>query len=129
MIDRAEFPVHRKRTFNGGLLPTACMSRSFSRWAAAGLYGCDQGSAKLAVAAAAIHDEKGEQSVRPLKIDEINDRAAIFAKGHEASAGEDADAKGERVLRQFEPSRDVARCHALWRPDISIYREIWNNGA
>src|SRR5215471_13698260 len=41
-------------------------------------------------------------------------RAAIFAKAHEASAGEDADVKGERVLRQFEPSRDVARCHALW---------------
>jgi hypothetical protein len=92
------------------------MSRSFSRWAAAGLYACDQGSAKLAVAAAAIHDKKGWQSARPLKIDEINDRAAIFAKGHEASAGKDADVKGERVLRQFEPSRDVARCHALWLP-------------
>ena len=118
MIDRAEFPVQRKRTFKGGLLLTICYGGfSSSRGTTAGLGGRDQRPAKLGLPATTILHQEGEKVARSLKIDEIDDRAAYFPRGHKTGPGEDAKMEGERVLRQLEPPRDIARRHAV-RPAL-----------
>ena len=83
MIERAEFPVQRNRTFRGGLLLTTCMG---SRWTTAGLRRCDKAAAKLRLAATAVLHQEGQEATGSFKIDEIDDRSPLFARGHEIGA-------------------------------------------
>jgi hypothetical protein len=96
------------------LLLTTRMGRSSSsRWTTTGLRRSDQRPTKPGLAATAILHQEGQEAPDSFKIDEINDRPPLFVRGNETGAGKCCEMEGERVLRQLEPPRDVARRHPV----------------
>jgi len=86
---------------------------SSSRWTTTCLRRSDEAFAKLGLAATTILHQEGQEATGSFKIDEIDDRPPLFARGDEIGAGKCCEMEGERVLRQLEPPRDVARRHAV----------------
>jgi hypothetical protein len=60
---------------------------------------CDERSAYLGFTSTTILDEKGQESARSFEIDSVDDRAALLARAHKASATEDAKVAGHSVVR------------------------------
>ena len=78
--------------------------------------GFDQGPAKLRLAVAAILHQEGQKLARAFKIDGIDDRAAVFARGQRASARERAAIWNDRVLCGSSSARAMSPAAMPSRP-------------